>query len=139
MKLGDVARGGAAGRAEPLAVHRAAVLAIAALWGDIISDIENGILAFFTEIWDGISSFFGRIFNAISSTFATIFSAPQQAITGAFGSLNTWASQYGPLAPLLTVAVVAGTFILGTWLVWTVVKVSVSEGEETGEEVEEGA
>lgn len=129
-------------RAWGLVRARRPVLAFPAValvaFGDIISQIENAILGFFESIWNGISSFFGTIFGAIAQTFATIFSAPGQAIQSSFASLNAWAAQYGPLAPVITILIVAAVIVIGTYLIWFIIKVSVSEGEQTGEEAEEG-
>lgn len=107
-------------------------------WGDIVSQIESAFIGFFQGIWTGIQSFFGTIFNSIASALASIFTAPIAAINASWTALQNWASGFGPLAPILTVLVL-GTFavILG-WFIWLVIKLSVSESEQTGEELEEG-
>ncbi|MCI4360087.1 MAG: hypothetical protein L3J91_00125 [Thermoplasmata archaeon] len=108
------------------------------LHADILSQIESAIIGFFTSIFQGIENFFGTIFQAIANTFALIFSAPGAAIQASFASLTIWASQYGPLAPLITIGVVSIVLIIATFLIWLIIKISTSEAEQTGEEVEEG-
>jgi hypothetical protein len=115
-----------------------ALLAALYAHGDIISDVENAIVQFFTDVWDGIESFFGTIFDAIANTFATIFSAPASAIQSSFNSLSAWASEYGPLAPIITIVIVGAVLIIAIFLIWLIIKISLSEGEETAEEAEEG-
>ena len=125
---------------------RATAAAPAAAWGlsriapaDVVSQITAAIIAFFTSIWNGIQGFFGNIFGALSNAVAAIFNAPVSVINASWQAFQTWVVQFGPLAPLLTTIILAAVFILAVWLVWLIVKLSVSESESIGGEVEEGA
>ena len=132
----------AAGRDYRLELGRgsaaAAPAGVVVLRGDVISSIESLIAGFFQTIWDGISSFFGTIFQAIANTFAAVFEAPVSAVESSWTSFSNWANGFGPLAPILVVAIIAAVFVISTWAIWLIIKLSVSEGEQTAEEAEEG-
>lgn len=106
--------------------------------GDIIAQIEDAIISFFSQIWNGIAGFFGNIFGGISATFATIFGAPAAAVRAAYTSLQDWSDQYGAFAPIITVGVIFLVFLLASVGLWLVIRISVSEAEKTGDELEEG-
>jgi hypothetical protein len=125
-------------RAEALAPLPVLVLLGIALRGDIVSQIENAIIGFFQTIWNGITSFFGTIFGAIANAFAAIFNAPIAAIQGAWADLQNSVASFGIFAPLVTILVVVAIFVIVAYVIWVIIKLSVSEGEQTGEEVEEG-
>lgn len=108
------------------------------LYGDILTQIESAIISFFTSIFNGITAFFGTIFAAIANVLAAIFNAPVAAITSSWTSFQTWANQYGPIAPFLTILMVAAFFLIGAVAIWLVIKFSVKQTEETAEEAEEG-
>jgi hypothetical protein len=131
-------RSGEAGGSNPLlgGVGLALLLVIHA---DVISSLEGALEGFFQSILSGIDNFFGTIFQSLANTIAAIFNAPVQAIDTSFASLNNWAANYGPLAPIITILVVAAVFLLVVLLIWLIIKISVSEGEQTLGEAEEGA
>lgn len=114
--------------------------AVAALviWGDVVSQITQAIISFFQSIWSGVSNFFGTIFQSIANVIAAIFQAPVNAINSSWTAFQTWANGLGPVAPFLTVVMVAAIVLLGVFIVWIVIKLSVSEAEGVGTEVEEG-
>jgi hypothetical protein len=115
---------------------------VSAVWlflrADIVSQIENAIGSFFGSILSGIQSFFGNIFAAISNLFASIFSAPVNAIDASWASLNGFTSGWGPLAPIITVVIVVIVVLIAVIAIWVVIRVSTSEAEKEGDEIEEG-
>jgi hypothetical protein len=134
---GRIARGIRA-RARPVALLAALLMVDPNLKGDIVSQIEGAVVSFFRGIWNGISSFFGTIFSAIANLFADFFSAPASAISESWVSFENWVNQFGVLAPLFTVLMVAAFVGIAVLIIWLIVKFSVSEGEQTAEEAEEG-
>jgi hypothetical protein len=106
--------------------------------GDLISQLEGYILGFFQSIVSGIEGFFGTIFSSIANSIASLFSAPVNAVIWSWTVLQNWASGYGPLAPIVTIGVVVIVFLMLAWLVNTMLKLTISEGEEDTQEVEEG-
>jgi phage-related protein len=114
------------------------VIFAAGLQADIVSQIESAIISFFTSIWNGIVSFFGQIFTAVANVITTIFQAPVNAITSSWVSFQVWANGFGPIAPLLTILMVGLFFAVAVFFIWLLAKLSVSEGEQTAEEAEEG-
>jgi hypothetical protein len=129
-------RGGASPRAE--AFHVAILAHALAVYGDIVSQIESAIVAFFQSIWNGISGFFGGIFASIGDAFRSFFEAPIQFVQGAFQSLSSFADQYGPFAPIILIGIVGVVFVAVVLILWLIIRVSVSEAEKTGDELEEG-
>lgn len=124
--------------AAPLRARAPATALVLVVYGDLAGDIENAILGFFKSIWDGITSFFGTIFGGLANLIAQIFEAPVIAVQDSFQQLDNWASQFGPFAPIITVAITAVVLILIVWVIWLVIKLAVSEGEQTLGEAEEG-
>lgn len=118
----------------------AAVAGLVALriYADLLSQISSAIVGFFTSIWNGIQAFFGQIFQSIANVISTIFQAPVNPITSSWTAFTNWANGFGPIAPLVTVLMVGLVFGVAAFFVWLVVKLSVSETEQTAEEVEEG-
>lgn len=108
------------------------------VYGDIVSQVENAIFGFFQSIWDGISSFFGQIFQGFANLIVSIFELPVTALQSSFAALTSFANAFGPLSPIIVLLVITAVVLLGVWLLWIVIKLSVSEGEQTGEELEEG-
>ncbi len=106
--------------------------------GDIVCEIEQGVIGFFQSIWNGISGFFGGIFGSIGNLFSNIFTAPINSINASWASLQGWASGFGPLSPLITVGIVVLVVVIVVFFLWLVIKLSVSEGEQTLGELEEG-
>jgi hypothetical protein len=125
-------------RAHARSIAVLALLLAAPLHADIVSDLENAIIGFFSSIWNGIEGFFGTIFDAIANTFATIFNAPAQAIEASWTDLENSTAGLGIFSPIVTILVVFAVVAVATFLIWLVIKISVSEGEQTGEEAEEG-
>lgn len=108
------------------------------IYGDVVTTLENAIISFFQTIFNGIANFFGTIFGALANTLGAIFNAPVQAVQSSFASLSTWAAQYGPLAPIITILIVSVVLLIGAYVIWLIIKLSVSEGEQTLGEAEEG-
>lgn len=118
-----------------------ALLALAGtfrVYGDIISTIEGDIVGFFASIWQGVSNFFGSIFSSLADTISAAIGAPVQAIDNSFAVLESWSANFGPLAPIAVIAIVAVVLMIIILVLWLAIRLSVSEGEETLGEAEEG-
>jgi hypothetical protein len=101
-------------------------------------DVWSSILGFLDSIWSGIAWFFGGILSAIQQALESLITIPIGAVQGAWNSFEAWANQYGPLAPLLVVGMIGLFLAIAAFFIWLLVKYSVSQVEQTGEEVEEG-
>ncbi len=136
--VGGIAQARAWGGRGKARLGAMAVALTPVAYGDIVSQIENAVIGFFQTIWDGIVSFFGQISNAIVSIPVTAFTDAANVLGQSFTSLGTWANTFGPLSPLIVAGIVSMVVLIIVFVLWLVIKLSVSEGEQTAEEAEEG-
>jgi len=106
--------------------------------GSILNQIWEAIVAFFQSIWAGIVSFFGAIAQSIANVIVAIFQSPINAINASWVAFQAWANQYGPLAPIFTILVFGAFLLIAVFFIWLAVKLTTSEAEGVGTEVEEG-
>lgn len=121
-----------------VAAHRSAAALALQIYADIFSQIQGAIIGFFQGIWNGVQAFFGQIFQAIANVIVAIFQAPINAINASWTNFTNSLAGFGPLAPLITAAMVGLVFVVAAFFIWLIAKLSVSETEQTAEEVEEG-
>lgn len=123
-------------RTAPL--ETAAPMVSVVVTGDIVSTLESSVIQFFTGILTGIENFFGTIFQSFANLVSDILKAPVDTVTASFQTLTNSTLGFGPFAPVVVAAVIAATVLIVIWLLWTVIKFSTSETEQTANEVEEG-
>jgi hypothetical protein len=100
----------------------------------IWQDIESAL----GTVWNGIESFFAGIFGSIAAAIETVFGSLVAPINASWQDFQAAVAPYGLLAPIITALVIAAFVMIGVFVIWLLIKFSVSQTEQVGEEAEEG-